>query len=858
MTSQGGFPMLESRHVLGEPGRSVLITTWRGAASRYGEDTSEAAKKLVEAERQLNLARPEEAITAAEVALEAFRAKGDAGATADCLQVLSAALQLKACQSSDEEERKRSPEGMLMEALEKTPSDERRAQAVLQLSLCELLACGTAEQGWCLSRSRRDRALQAGQEAVELFQNLGDTLMVARAKIEVAFLFCQGSAPKVAFQEASDALELLRRLGDKQLMGLALHAVAASHAMAPDYQQACKKGQEALAFLREAGDKRAQVLLLETLARWSLKQAKPQHALVVAKEALAMRCELGCTALEELRSSFLLIEALAGIKKVRRGLKVAEDCFARLKQAGDHGHAVGLLVMAYAQLHRGHPELALTAGDEAVDMARELGDMRLELSLQHLNAEINVELQSKQDALESAEEAAIIAQKLGDAKEEADAECLLTSILLRSTMDRQSLIRALKSATAARELYKKAGHKRGEAIALIRQASVLSVDVGSADEMLKAATEAHDISEEEQCFVSQSAALQLIAEAHLLKESWEEAREAAKERRALWKSLVNRNEEGDTVIQMVRIHLAAGDFEAAEKHGLEAQKVFQECGDKAAESVACVHLVQACLKLMMAEASGETKEALSSQSYRAAAEKAMRAANDAITACRHLGSKQLRAGALFWRAQVLGFRGRLEEALHAVIDAERCFESIGADGAMVQCKVLAADCLAGLKSYDEAKEVAKQAVEQAGHCKDRQAQSQAKDCLERVEQVEKKSKEIPAAPVQQAIAAPVQGEQAPVKPVAEVAASAAVPEQKGLDPALATKRVMAIVSDVIAADDDLSADSPLMEAGMDSLSSVQLVTEVSKEFQMSLSPSLVFDFPTVAAVVAHLVEESNS
>eukprot|EP00438_Fugacium_kawagutii_P022592 Skav212130 [mRNA] locus=scaffold1323:71720:77297:+ [translate_table: standard] len=42
------------------------------------------------------------------------------------------------------------------------------------------------------------------------------------------------------------------------------------------------------------------------------------------------------------------------------------------------------------------------------------------------------------------------------------------------------------------------------------------------------------------------------------------------------------------------------------------------------------------------------------------------------------------------------------------------------------------------------------------------------------------------------------------------------------------------------------ADSPLMEAGMDSLSSVQLVTEVSKEFAMSLSPSLVFDFPNVS------------
>ncbi|CAJ1397526.1 unnamed protein product [Effrenium voratum] len=96
-----------------------------------------------------------------------------------------------------------------------------------------------------------------------------------------------------------------------------------------------------------------------------------------------------------------------------------------------------------------------------------------------------------------------------------------------------------------------------------------------------------------------------------------------------------------------------------------------------------------------------------------------------------------------------------------------------------------------------------------------------------------------------------------VRRPAAPAASAVAEAPKGLDAALATKRLMSIVKDVIAADDEISADSPLMEAGMDSLSSVQLVTEVSKEFQMTLSPSLVFDFPNVASIVNHLVEESQ-
>ncbi|CAE7035636.1 der [Symbiodinium natans] len=154
-------------------------------------------------------------------------------------------------------------------------------------------------------------------------------------------------------------------------------------------------------------------------------------------------------------------------------------------------------------------------------------------------------------------------------------------------------------------------------------------------------------------------------------------------------------------------------------------------------------------------------------------------------------------------------------------------------------------------------------MKQANSLHDRQAsggaaETQSKTCLERIEKAEKKSKEVAAPPVQQMIAADVPSGQAAPAAGAAPAASAVAPEQpKGLDPTLATKRLMSIVKDVIAADDEITADSPLMEAGMDSLSSVQLVTEVSKEFQMTLSPSLVFDFPNVAAIVNHLVEESQ-
>jgi len=107
----------------------------------------------------------------------------------------------------------------------------------------------------------------------------------------------------------------------------------------------------------------------------------------------------------------------------------------------------------------------------------------------------------------------------------------------------------------------------------------------------------------------------------------------------------------------------------------------------------------------------------------------------------------------------------------------------------------------------------------------------------------------------------LQAAPAPGQPATEAAAaavvSAAPPAAKGLDPVHVRKQLAAMVKDAVASDEDLELDSPFMDAGMDSLSSVALMSMVAKEFQMALSPSLVFDFPTLRAMEEHLVQESQ-
>merc|ERR1712072_1117580 len=86
----------------------------------------------------------------------------------------------------------------------------------------------------------------------------------------------------------------------------------------------------------------------------------------------------------------------------------------------------------------------------------------------------------------------------------------------------------------------------------------------------------------------------------------------------------------------------------------------------------------------------------------------------------------------------------------------------------------------------------------------------------------------------------------------------ALAKAAGLDPTATMGKIKTLVMNVLTEDDDLGADVPFMEAGVDSLGSVQLVTDVGKAFQMPLAPSIVFDYPTIRVLSEHLVEESKS
>ena len=70
-------------------------------------------------------------------------------------------------------------------------------------------------------------------------------------------------------------------------------------------------------------------------------------------------------------------------------------------------------------------------------------------------------------------------------------------------------------------------------------------------------------------------------------------------------------------------------------------------------------------------------------------------------------------------------------------------------------------------------------------------------------------------------------------------------------------KVLELAAAVVADGDGVAQDVPFMEAGIDSLGSVQFVTDVSREFSLQLPPSVIFDYPTGRALIDHLIEETS-
>merc|ERR1712217_853591 len=81
----------------------------------------------------------------------------------------------------------------------------------------------------------------------------------------------------------------------------------------------------------------------------------------------------------------------------------------------------------------------------------------------------------------------------------------------------------------------------------------------------------------------------------------------------------------------------------------------------------------------------------------------------------------------------------------------------------------------------------------------------------------------------------------------------------GMDRSVVQNKVMELAGAIIGDTEDMEMDTPLMEAGLTSNSAVLLRDELSKDIPaISMPPTLIFDYPSVAAISDYIIDKSKS
>jgi len=261
------------------------------------------------------------------------------------------------------------------------------------------------------------------------------------------------------------------------------------------------------------------------------------------------------------------------------------------------------------------------------------------------------------------------------------------------------------------------------------------------------------------------------------------------------------------------------------------------------------------MKVMVSQA--HMAELLASSSKRSPAEiadtivqgeqKALQPAQEAVVLARKLNDLNLLAYALHGLADVYFFRYLIKEAISYGNEAVSAYHNAENPSGEATAMLLVAQAYQADKMPGDAQDFLSKAMALFQSANDQSGLEMAQKVAE-----DMRSMSATAAAASAALL-PV----ADATPTADSGA-AVVPAKQGMDYNAALALVKENALDAIGGDEEeLQMDSPLMDVGLDSLAAVAFRETLRNASGLDLPSSLVFDYPSMRDVVAHMIELSK-
>jgi len=333
---------------------------------------------------------------------------------------------------------------------------------------------------------------------------------------------------------------------------------------------------------------------------------------------------------------------------------------------------------------------------------------------------------------------------------------------------------------------------------------------------------------------------------HKLNAELDQAEDNAKKAQALFEEL------GDSENLIYSLHLlhliliAKKSPEEATRVIHEVHLLTQKEKDKTLEVNVLIFTVAAHFAVLGKLADdGGTRE---SRAFSDTLGRAEKAANGALTLAKKLEDLDLKANATYTLAEVNLYSQSFNEALQGAEEAEKIYTESGGKGGQASSLILKAQIHQFLGRIQDSINASTEALAIAQEIGDTQLQSLAQERLDRMRGTQ----------AMQMGQMPMQMEVAPAAEAEPEAASAIEPEKpKGLDALIVGDMLHGMLREMVGV--QMESDTPFMDAGVDSLMSIEFRSQVNQAFSgLSLASTLTFDYPTIRELTAHIVEKSEN
>jgi tetratricopeptide (TPR) repeat protein/acyl carrier protein len=602
-----------------------------------------------------------------------------------------------------------------------------------------------------------------------------------------------------------------------------------------------KMATQAQSGFKDAGDRCGFADSSCLLVNAKLKMCDGVGALQTAKDAYALMLEMKGGQGSEAAVLALVVDSYLYTGQSKKAMRTAKAGISLFNQKGQKSETcVAMNALAKAQESESNFEGAMETLDDALGMSRMASDKKSEAMLLGSLSLIHERRGEIAKAVECAEELAELHHKQDDFLQEASA---LTAYVSKLQCSSQDFKAAHQTAQRARDIAEKANDERAQAKALLASYEAL-MRMEKPRDALKDAREAQELFDEAGDKKGEAEAFTCIGACYKSTEQYRLATRAAQESYELKRVLGDGMGMAASCETMASIHLMDHRPKEALKIAQEGVKIAKYSGDETMSAKLELLIVQSYADMLQYFGPNEMSESKVDEMVKKAGKAAQGITSLSAKAC----DASLEAELQYSLASVYASAGRIKECTQAAMEALSLFKSLEDKKGLVRAQAMVGQAMMLKQNTKKAKSFLDDALELVKEIEYTAGQRMVEELIK--ESTPKKKVVQSAGPV--AASTPVA--QAPVA-ASGAAPAAAVSAYVGPDPSIVKSRIITMMLDMTGQTDQVEADTPFMDAGIDSLASVELRTNLQQTFGVPLPSTVMFNFPTTSSMTNYLIEE---